>query len=55
MMDRRHHSTILDVGSLMGAECDTGHYLVVAKVTEIVAVSKQATKEVDVERLNLDS
>jgi len=36
----------------MGAECDTDHYLVVAKVREIVAVTKQATKKVDVERLN---
>jgi hypothetical protein len=37
----------------MGSECDTDHNLVVAKVREIVAVSKQATKMVDVQRLNL--
>jgi len=34
----------------MGSECDTDYYLVVAKVREIVAVSKQATKKVDVDR-----
>jgi hypothetical protein len=55
MMDRRQHSTIQDIGSFMGAECDTDHYLVVAKVRGIVAVSKQATKKVDVNRLNLAS
>jgi hypothetical protein len=55
MMNRRQHSTILDVGSFMRAECDTDHYVVVAKVREILAVSKQATKKDDVERLNLGS
>jgi len=39
----------------MGTECDTDHYLVIAKVREIVAVNKQATKKVDVELLNLGS
>jgi len=52
-MDRRQHSSILDIGSFMGAECDIGHYLVVAKFTQVMAVSKQATKNVDMERLNL--
>jgi len=29
------------------ADCDTGHYLVVAKVRERLAVSKQETQEFD--------
>jgi len=47
------HSSIVDVRSFRGADCDTGHYLDVAKVTERLAVSKQAAKTLDVERLNL--
>jgi hypothetical protein len=35
LTDRRWHSTILDVRSFRGAECDTDHYLVVAKVRGI--------------------
>jgi len=35
------------------ADCNTGHYLVVAKVTERLAVSKQAAQKFDVERFNL--
>jgi hypothetical protein len=34
------HSSILDVQSLRKADCDTDHYLVVAKVREKLAVSK---------------
>jgi len=37
---RRWHSSILDVRSFMGAECDADHYLVVVEVREKLAVSK---------------
>jgi len=53
MMDRRQHSSILDVIFFRGANCDTNHYLVVAKFTERLAVSKQAAQKFDVERFNL--
>ena len=36
-----------------GADCDTDHYLVVAKVRERLAVSKQAAQRFDGERFNL--
>jgi hypothetical protein len=53
LIDRRWHSSILDVRSFRGSDCDTDHYLVVAKVTERLAVSKQAAQKFDVERFNL--
>ena len=53
LIDRRWHSSVLDVRSFRGADCDTDHYLVVAKVRERLAVSKQAAQKFDVERFNL--
>ena len=53
MIDRRWHSSILDVPSFRGAECDTDHYLVVAKFRERLAVSKQAAQKFDGDRFNL--
>ena len=53
LIDRRRQSSILDVRSFRGAEYDTDHYLVVAKVRERLAVSKQATQKLHGERFNL--
>ena len=54
MIDRRWHSSILDVQSFRGANCDTDHYLVVAKVRERLTVSKLAAQKFDAERFNLE-
>jgi hypothetical protein len=53
LIDRRQHSSILHVRSFRAADCDTDHYLVVAKVRERLAVSKRTTHTVHMERFNL--
>ena len=40
-------------GSFRGAECDTDHYLVVAKLRERLAVPKQDAQKFDGERFNM--
>jgi len=43
----------LDVRSFRGADCDTNYCVMVAKVRERLAVSKQAAKKFDRDRVNL--
>jgi hypothetical protein len=54
LIDRRRHSIILDVRSFRGADCDSDHHLVVAKVRERLAVSKRAAKNTDMDKFNLN-
>jgi hypothetical protein len=53
LIDRRWHSSILDFRSFRGGDFDSDHYLVVGKVRERLAVSKQMIKKMNVERFNL--
>jgi hypothetical protein len=53
LVDRRRHSNVLDVRSLRAAVCDNEHYLVVAKVSERLAVNKQRSYRFHMERFNL--
>jgi hypothetical protein len=43
-IDRRWHSSVLDVRSFRGADCDTDHCLVVVKVKEILAIIKKQNR-----------
>jgi hypothetical protein len=45
LIDRRWHSSVFEVQCFRRADCDTDHYLVVAKVRERLAVNKEAATE----------
>jgi hypothetical protein len=53
LIEGRPHSSILDVRSFRAADFDTDHYLVVTKVRERPAVSKQTTHRVNMDGFNL--
>ena len=46
LIDRRLQSSVLDVRSFRGADCDTDHHLVVTKFRERLAASKRGSTEV---------
>jgi hypothetical protein len=53
LIHRRRHSSVLDVRSFRGADCDTEHYLVAAKVRERLAVSKRGAQKIDTGRFKV--
>jgi len=53
LIDRRWHSSVLDVRGFRGADCDTDHHLMIAKVRERLAVGKQAAQRFDRQSFNL--
>jgi hypothetical protein len=53
LIDKRQHSNISDVHSFGIADCDTDHYLVVAKPRKRISVSKRARQNFDLERFYL--
>jgi hypothetical protein len=53
LIDRRRHSSKIDIRYFGRSDCDTDHYLVVAEVRERLAVSKRAARKVDTERYNV--
>jgi hypothetical protein len=53
LVDLPRHSNVLDVRLFRAADCDSDHYLVVAKVRERLAVNKQTSHRSDMERFNL--
>jgi len=53
IVDRRWHSSIFDVRSFRGLDCNADHYLVVAKFMESLAISKETAQNFDVKRFNL--
>jgi len=53
LINRRWHSSILDVRGFRGADCDTDQNLKVEKFRERLAAIKQTAQKFDGERFNL--
>jgi hypothetical protein len=53
LRDRRQQPSVLDISPFRGADCDTDHYLAVAKVRTSLTVSKQIMHRFHTGRFNL--
>jgi endonuclease/exonuclease/phosphatase family metal-dependent hydrolase len=50
LIDRRRHSSILEIRSFRAADCDTEHYLVLENVRERLPVNKQTAHRFHMKR-----
>jgi hypothetical protein len=55
LVNRRRHLNVLDVRSFRAADCDSGHYLVVATVRERLAVNKLRSHSLHSKTSNLNN
>jgi hypothetical protein len=55
LIDRRRHSSILDVRSFRGADCDADYYLVVSKIRERLAARKRPANKMNMDTFNVKS
>jgi hypothetical protein len=53
LIDRRRHSSRLDVWSFKATDCDMDHYLVVTKIRGKLEVNKQGSHKFHMEKFNL--
>jgi hypothetical protein len=53
LVDRTRHSNVPDVQLFRAADCDTDHYLMMANLRERLAVNKQRSQRLRMERFNL--
>jgi len=54
LADKRRQSSIIDVRSLSGVDCDTNHYLVVATIWERLSLKKGIKQHLVADRYNLN-
>jgi hypothetical protein len=52
LIDRKQHSSVLDVRLFRAVDCVDDHYLVVSEIRERLAVSKQTMHRVHMERFS---
>jgi hypothetical protein len=52
-INRRRQSSVFDVRSYRGTNCDTGNYYIVSEITEGLSLSKRAAQKFDMQRFVL--
>ena len=53
LIDKRRQSSIQDIQSFRGADCDSDHYLLVAKLRERLSIAKRVDPTIDINRFNV--
>ncbi|KAJ4425580.1 hypothetical protein ANN_27775 [Periplaneta americana] len=53
LIDKRRHTSIVDIRTFRGADCNSDHYLVIGELRERLSVSKQVEQQVNITKFNI--
>ncbi|KAJ4450080.1 hypothetical protein ANN_01487 [Periplaneta americana] len=52
LIDKRRHTSIVDIRTFRGADCNSDHYLVIGELRERLSVAKQVEQQVNITKFN---
>ncbi|KAJ4442490.1 hypothetical protein ANN_04076 [Periplaneta americana] len=53
LIDKRRHTSIVDIRTFRGAECNSDHYLVIGELRERLSVGKRVEQQVNITKFNI--
>ncbi|KAJ4441767.1 hypothetical protein ANN_11625 [Periplaneta americana] len=53
LIDKRRHTSIVDIRTFRGADCNSDHYLVIGELRERLSVAKRVEQEVNITKFNI--
>ena len=53
LIDKRRHTSIVDIRTFRGADCNSDHYLVIGTLRERLSVAKRVEQQVNIRRFNI--
>ncbi|KAJ4435216.1 hypothetical protein ANN_23794 [Periplaneta americana] len=53
LIDKRRHTSIVDIRTFTGADCNSDHYLVIGELRERLSVAKRVEQQVNITKFNI--
>ena len=53
LIDKRRHTSVVDIRTFRGADCNSDHYLVIGELRERLSVAKRVEQQVNIGRFNI--
>ncbi|KAJ4430976.1 hypothetical protein ANN_19569 [Periplaneta americana] len=53
LIDKRRHTSIVDIRTFRGADCNSDHYLVIGELRERLSVAKRVEQQINITKFNI--
>ncbi|KAJ4446465.1 hypothetical protein ANN_13161 [Periplaneta americana] len=53
LIDKRRHTSVVDIRTFRGADCNSDHYLVIGELRERLSVAKRVEQQVNITKFNI--